>query len=309
MSLQSSVSDAINLIENATTSDVEKDAEVVFSVVNSLSNVGLVQMSDLLLRALFAYATQRSERTLALEANILFNTAVSYANSERAMEAIPLLDNLLELTERNFEEMSRLVPQILIRKGSAFNSIGDYDNAIQSLEAAVSISEEQGNREAAAHARNNLGLAFLNVGKMEFAKNHLEKAFALRKEVLGPTHLDTFATEINIISIEYAQSSKEKALASMIDLSDRLLKASDSREFELANAYSLVAQWSFTGSDLHLALEYYSHELRVLNDIGSGVPERRQRTKAMVDLIEAALNGEETALARVTEIRSLMHRA
>jgi CHAT domain-containing protein/Tfp pilus assembly protein PilF len=71
----------------------------------------------------------------------------------------------------------------LIRLSQAYQSIGQYTDALKNLEAALALAEKSGNRTQIALALNTLGDAYIATGPEETALKYLNEALQIAKEV------------------------------------------------------------------------------------------------------------------------------
>ena len=64
-----------------------------------------------------------------------------------------------------------------------FQSLGEYGKAKEYLEKALTIRKEIGDREGEGSCYGNLGTLFQHAGEYERAREYYEKALAIRSEI------------------------------------------------------------------------------------------------------------------------------
>ena len=95
-----------------------------------------------------------------------------------------------------------------------YNSMGDYDKALEYYQNALKIREEKLGLEHpdTATSYNNIGLIYKKKGENNKALKYYELSLEVRKKVLGPDHPDTATSYDNIGGVYNSKDEYKKAL-------------------------------------------------------------------------------------------------
>jgi len=145
-----------------------------------------------------------------------------------------------------------------------FNSLGEYENSKQSLQKALQINKEIGDRKGEASCYKNLGTVFQNLGEYVQAIEYFHKALAIKKEITDKKgYAKDFETLGNLFHCvgEYANAEEylQEALA--------IVKENGDRKGE-ASCYGNLGDVFRSRCDYGKAVEYLQKALTIKREIG-----------------------------------------
>ncbi|XP_046856557.1 uncharacterized protein LOC124449659 [Xenia sp. Carnegie-2017] len=146
----------------------------------------------------------------SLQSNVDQIVLALYMFKERDDESklIPHLENFLQLLRTNKTKINMNALQVFQYFVDRLRHFGKYDLALELLDKFK--SEESSNDKAWYFSV--LGLLYHDTGKYSEAKNHLEKALEIRKQSLGPNHVDV-AASLNNLGVMYDKTGNyDKAI-------------------------------------------------------------------------------------------------
>ena len=119
---------------------------------------------------------------------------------------------------------------MLSNKAVTFNSLGDYQAALQSAQEALRIFQAEDDRVQESFALNTLGQIYWSLNEHQLALDHYERALAIRREgtdkrLLGMTLGDIGVTYYELGDFPRAIDYFKQALAISEELGDRRTKA------------------------------------------------------------------------------------
>ena len=104
--------------------------------------------------------------------------ADSYVNSKDFQNAIEIfLKTVREVGDRETEA------KVYCSLGNAYDSLGDFQKAIEYHERYLKISKEVGDRAGEREAYRSLFIAYHNLGDFQKAKEYRERCLKISKEV------------------------------------------------------------------------------------------------------------------------------
>ena len=145
-----------------------------------------------------------------------------------------------------------------------FQSLGQYDKAVEYLQKALAIRTEIGDRRGEASCYGNLGTVFHSLGQYDKAKEHLHKALVIRTEIGDKEGEAADLANLAVVSrtfgdYEASEVCLEKALSISRDIGDRR------KEFQILQEHAILYLFQNKIKDslscLHLCIEKYE-ELR-----------------------------------------------
>lgn len=110
--------------------------------------------------------------------------------------------------------------------GRALMGFEDYDRAIVEYTKAVQINESLSGPESheTLNARNRLGLALIQAGRFEDAKQTFDDVYAIRLRTLGADHADTLVSLHNVAWHLQKTGQPVEAIAKYQQIADRVQK-------------------------------------------------------------------------------------
>jgi tetratricopeptide (TPR) repeat protein len=126
-------------------------------------------------------ASARQEGEIRGEAAVLASEAIARMYSGRSSEALVLVQQALDLAEREDWHAGRL--RFLTVLGHVCREVGDMDRAAESYLKVAELSHETGRLRREAHALSQLGSTCWMRGRLRDAEAHHRRSFALYQQI------------------------------------------------------------------------------------------------------------------------------
>ncbi|MDY6992467.1 MAG: CHAT domain-containing protein [Pseudomonadota bacterium] len=111
---------------------------------------------------------------------------------------------------------------LLFRLASAYQAMGHYAQALETLEEALPLSENQGSDRQKVLLRSHLGDILLALQKPQAAKAHLEEKLTLARSLNDPLILAHLLNNLgNVFSVQQAYSAALKHYAEVVTLAEQ----------------------------------------------------------------------------------------
>ncbi|MDR3120005.1 MAG: tetratricopeptide repeat protein [Clostridiales bacterium] len=153
--------------------------------------------------------------------------------------------------------------------GNAFLRMAQYDEALESLNAAMLIREKVLGKEHPGTAESYDDVARVYYDQADYGKTlkWLEKALAIREKLLGKEHPGTAESYNNIAAIYDYQGDYDKALEWYGKASDIFEKTLRKGHPDTAFVYNNIATVYHEQSDYAQALEWYEKALAIRESV------------------------------------------
>ena len=155
--------------------------------------------------------------------------------------------------------------------GSAYLSLGKFQEAIEYYNKHLSIAKEVGDRAGEGRAYGKLGNAYLSLGKFQEAIEYHDKHLSIAKEVgdragEGGTYGNLGNAYLSLRKFQEAIEHYNKHLSIAKEVGDR---AGEGGAYgNLGNAYLKLGKFQE-------AIEYYNKDLSIAKEVGDRAGERR----------------------------------
>eukprot|EP00047_Mylnosiga_fluctuans_P008520 m.259027 g.259027 ORF g.259027 m.259027 type:complete len:778 (+) comp22129_c0_seq1:110-2443(+) len=153
------------------------------------------------------------------DVSLLLNIASAlhkhFGEHERALQVLEFLERtVLDMVRGTVK--SRCLSNVYLNMGAVYNVMGKQDNAIrcyqQSREQYEIVAHISPVETYYAEFHNNIANAYSNKGDYQTALKHHAEALALRRRILGESHLDTASSYGNCAHTHYLMSNYDKAI-------------------------------------------------------------------------------------------------
>jgi len=112
--------------------------------------------------------------------------------------------------------------ELLFRLASAYQAMGHYPQALETLEKALPLSENQGSARQKVLLRSHLGDILLALQKPQAAKAHLEEKLTLARNLDDPLVLAHLLNNLgNVLSVQQAYSEALKHYTEVVILAEQ----------------------------------------------------------------------------------------
>ncbi|WP_222439105.1 tetratricopeptide repeat protein [Echinicola salinicaeni] len=168
----------------------------------------------------FKQALQFYDEALGLYENIGFKKGIAncynakgitYRNKGEPRNAIANFKKAISIEE--VIESDNLSASLL-NLGTAYEELGDFDEAISYLKEALSMAEANQNEQRVSYSLNNLGNVYMQLGNYPLAQEHFQKSL-YTNERLGDS-ISMASNLGNIGSIYNIQNDLDKAMQSFV---------------------------------------------------------------------------------------------
>jgi len=162
------------------------------------------------------------------------------------------------------DEKNEIRSGLLDTKGESLFRKGDYDDAIKIFRNVLNISEDIGDKEEQSQALHNIGGVEIQKGNYEKAREHIKKAIAIRKE--RSDKIGLWKSYNNLGTSYYYESDMDKAL----EYYKKSLKIKNEIEGQkgldgLLNNIALIFN---SKGEIKKSLEYHNKSLNIRKKIG-----------------------------------------
>jgi serine/threonine protein kinase/tetratricopeptide (TPR) repeat protein len=136
----------------------------------------------------------------AATSRVLNDLAVTYVNSGRPQDAIPLLKQGLGIAKAKFGVDASQTLSVMRNLGAAYQRVGRSQDAIPLLETTLRLREAKfrPDHPDTLTTRNSLAVAYNSAGRPTEAIRMHEATLELLEAKLGPDHPDTLTTRTNL---------------------------------------------------------------------------------------------------------------
>ena len=233
---------AISIIEKASDTNLLEFQSLLYNNIGTIYRTtgDYPKASDFFDKAL-AIQEQLGQQETEIEGMLCLNIGDTYrllGDYETAMDFAVKSIEILEKVE------SIQLPNAILLIASILHSVGEYDDAIESLYSAIELLEYSmgPNHPDTAAAYSSIGLAFFAKGNYDKAMEFHGKALEIREKVHGTDHQFTASSYFRLGEVYKGLGDFEKAL-------DYQLKALDIRKRILGEEHIDTAEsYCFTGS-------------------------------------------------------------
>ncbi len=134
------------------------------------------------------------------EAKKLYNQAMQMAKEERVQEAIPLIEEVLSIREKNLGPEHIEVASVLSDLAFLYELTGELKKAEPLLKRTLSIIEKRltPNHPEMTRFLNRLSNIYILFGEYWKAEPYLKRAHAISERALGPNHLNVAVSLYNL---------------------------------------------------------------------------------------------------------------
>lgn len=228
---------SILIRESVTGKESGSTAEDRIRLANLMSDQGRFEEAEKLLAPLLN--TQNPKNKISDDVRLKIARALSeiLIAQEKTGEAIPLLEQALNLAARTAGSSSTTYGAVSTELGLAYMDADDYVKAEANLKKALNCDEQILGKDSAGIAPdlNNIALLYLKQGKYDFAESLYRRALELCQKNLGDNHLDVASCFNNIGFVERNRGNYKEA-------EQLVRKGLAIREKVLGPEHSLVAQ-------------------------------------------------------------------
>ncbi len=284
----------------------DKEAVVLNRLGRNLRGRGEFQQAlEAYLRAL-KLSQEANDRSA--QATTLHNMALLHKVAGETHKALDLYERSLALW-RDIGGSPRREATTLANIGEIYNSLGQFELALDPLREAFRLMEIADDRPGRAITLGGLASAHLNLGQLDLALKELSQALVLRRELQDVRGEAVTLNELG--NIYYELKELQLALESYEQARNILDQLNDNRRI----AYVLVnIGWiHLEGNASDLAVEYFEQALPTLRRLEDQRGEATalfglarvtaQRANASVPELLASLSNAEEALDRIEAVR------
>src|SRR5215510_1919473 len=224
------------------------------------------QAKDYFYRALIARKALGDRRAVATAQNGICEALHYLGDTKSKAEC---LDALIPIYRDLGEELEEA--KVLSNKAVTFNSLGEFQAALQAAKQALRIFQEKRDRVEESFALNTLGEIYLSLNESQLALDHFERALAIRREgtnkrLIALTLGDIGETYYELGDFARATDYFRQTVAISEELGDRRTKA--------IRLQSLGMIWKKTGETAK-ALDTQTQSLALAREVGDRMAENR----------------------------------
>ncbi len=237
-------------------------ADTAFSVQERVTNAGNLYKKSLALSRECGVKNEKLSKVLGEYYNYLYN----YAKYD---EAMPIVQEKLELDRKVFGERTAEVARNYNNIGAVYSHQGNYSAALEYYSKALDISLEIfGERHPdVAMSYNNIGFVYYSQGNYSAALEYYSKALDIRLEIFGECQPNVAMSYNNIGAVYDSQGNYSAALEYYSKALDIRLEIFGERQPNVATSYNNIGYVYSCQGNYSAALEHYGKALDIRLEI------------------------------------------
>lgn len=186
-----------------------------------------------------------------------------FKQNYRNREAISYYNQLLNILNR--KKFPEKATEILLKKGSVLQFIGEWDGAEKIFKSGLEIVKKTGNKIHQVDLLNSFGLLYINRGQNEQSEIYLKKSISIAEKVNYLKGLNQAKERIGLIYYNKGEFSK-----AMKFYKERLKISKDMGiKSEIGKAYGNIGILFSIQGDYKKAMQFYKKQIKIsekLND-------------------------------------------